>query len=321
MCPSSRRNLFNIVSKVSRYREAARFPCRTARKIPLLRRAKVVPINLPKEAFYRVAGENHNPQLASTVARINTICQGPDVRYLFRLLNTSGPQPNDQFTAQTRKTLREAKIHAEIQLVFYYELNASRLPPRVVCSSKDACFLCNVFILMHGKMHTPRYRGRLYPGWRLPSMPDLNDLDLRLNSALEDLIKDSLKILLSRQKKTIYPDPNESTLLTLPLSTSTLRTSALAEATEREEASAKTLQPTTQPGFGNTRYHPGTENRSPSQSAFKALLPYSAPEVLSPQKRMDFPRWACRTSLRRNYPPDAVLEQLVIRLQHVTLRN
>jgi hypothetical protein len=70
-------------------------------------------------------------------------------------------------------------------------------------------------------------------------MPDFNDLDLRLNSALEDQIKDSLKILLSRQKKTIYPDPNESTLLTLPLSTSTLRTSALAEATEREEASAK----------------------------------------------------------------------------------
>lgn len=70
-------------------------------------------------------------------------------------------------------------------------------------------------------------------------MSDLNDLSLRFNSALEDQIKDSLKILLSRQKKTIYPDPNESTLLTLPLSTSTLRTSALVEATEWEEASAK----------------------------------------------------------------------------------
>jgi hypothetical protein len=70
-------------------------------------------------------------------------------------------------------------------------------------------------------------------------MSDLNDLDLRFNSVLEEQIKDSLKILLSRQKKTIYPDPNESTLLTLPLSTSTLRTSALVEATEWEEASAK----------------------------------------------------------------------------------
>jgi hypothetical protein len=70
-------------------------------------------------------------------------------------------------------------------------------------------------------------------------MSNLNDLVLRLNLALEDQIKDSLKILLSRQKKTMYPDPNESTLLTLPFSTSTLRTSALVEATEWEEASAK----------------------------------------------------------------------------------
>ncbi|KAG9186464.1 hypothetical protein G6011_09572 [Alternaria panax] len=70
-------------------------------------------------------------------------------------------------------------------------------------------------------------------------MSDLNDLDLRFNSALEDQIKDSLKMLLSRKKKTVYPDPNESTLLTLPLSTSTLRISALGEAPEWEEASAK----------------------------------------------------------------------------------
>ena len=63
-------------------------------------------------------------------------------------------------------------------------------------------------------------------------MSDPNDLDLSLNSALEDQIKDNLKILLLRQKKTIYPDLNAITLLPLPLSTSTLRTSALVEATE-----------------------------------------------------------------------------------------
>ncbi|KAJ4286506.1 hypothetical protein N0V90_013206 [Kalmusia sp. IMI 367209] len=238
MCPSSRKSLVNIVSKVSRYREAARFLYRTARIIPSLRRMKVVLINLPKNAFNRVSHQNHSPNLASTIARSSTIGQRPDVSYLCRLLKTSGSQLNDQFAAQTRKTLREAKIHAEIQLVLHYELNPSNLPPRVVCSSKDACFLCNAFILMHGKMHTPRHHGRLYPGWRLPLIFNLNDLDLRFNLTLQDQIKDSLKVLLSRQKKTIYPDPNESTLLTLQLSASTLRTAALVEATEREEASA-----------------------------------------------------------------------------------
>ena len=36
---------------------------------------------------------------------------------------------------------------------------------------------------------------------------------------------------------------------------------------------------------------------------------------------MDFPIWACRTSLRRNYPPDAVLGKFVIRLQQVKLQS
>jgi hypothetical protein len=238
MCPSSRRNLVNIIGKVSRYREAARFLCRTARRIPSLRQSRVLLVNLPEEAFRRVSGGDHIPQLASAIARLSTNYQGPEVGYLCRLLNTSSAHLNDQLATQTRKTLREAKIHAEIQLVYHYELNTPRLPPRVICSSKDACFLCNTFILMHRKMHVPRYHGRLYPGWRLPLMSDLHDLHLKFNSALENHIKDSLKILLSRHKKIFYPDPNESTLLTLPLSTSTLRTSALVVATEREEASA-----------------------------------------------------------------------------------
>ena len=247
MCPSSRRNLINIIGKVSRYREAARFLCRTARKAPSLRQSRVVLVNLPKEAFHRVSGGDYTPQFASAIARLSTNYQGSEVGYLCRLLNTSLAQLNDQLATQTRKTLREAKVHAEIQLVYHYELNTSRLPPRAICSSKDACFLCNTFILMHGKMHMPRYHGRLYPGWRLPLMSNLYDLDLKFNSALENQIKDSLEILLSRHKKTVYPDPNESTLLTLPLSTSTLRTSALAVAAEREEASANN-SPANYPG-------------------------------------------------------------------------
>jgi hypothetical protein len=230
MCPSSRRNLVNIVSKVSRYREAARLLYRTARNYPSLRRAKVVPVSLPRKAFERVSGEYVSPPLVSTITRIIKNQHAPDFGYLCRL--------NEQFAVQTRKTLREAKIHAEVQLVFHYELNASSLPPRVVCSSKDACFLCNAFIIMHGKMYTPGHHGRLYPGWRLPFMSDLIDLDQRLNTVLEDHIRASMKALLSRKKKTSYPDPNESTLLTLQFSTSTLHTSALAEVLEREASSA-----------------------------------------------------------------------------------
>ena len=238
MCPSSRQNLVNIVSKVSRYREAARFLCRTARDFPVLRRAKVVLVGLPRKVFERVASEHVSPQLVSTIARISRNRHAPDVSYLSHLLKRSTQKLNEEFAVQTRKTLREAKIHAEVQLISHYELNASSLPPRVVCSSKDACFLCNALIVMHGKMHTPGHHGRLYPGWRLPLMSELIDLDQRLNTALEDHVRESLEVLLSRKEKTIYPDPNESTLLTLQFSSSTLPTSALAEATERKASSA-----------------------------------------------------------------------------------
>jgi hypothetical protein len=89
---------------------------------------------------------------------------------------------------QTIKTLREAKIHAEIQIIFHYELNPSKLP-RLVCSGKDACYPCNTFLLMHGKMHTPRYHGRIYPGWKLPALQKSSNLDVHFNSVLEDRIE------------------------------------------------------------------------------------------------------------------------------------
>lgn len=44
------------------------------------------------------------------------------------------------FAQQTRKTLKGAKIHAEIQLLFHCELQAYKLPLRVICSNKDTCF-------------------------------------------------------------------------------------------------------------------------------------------------------------------------------------
>jgi hypothetical protein len=128
--------------------------------------------------------------------------------------------------------LKDAKIHAEIQLLIYCEREAFKLPPRVVCSTKDACFLCNAFIRMHGKMHTPRCHGRLYPGWRLSFSPEIEG---RFNNELANYIRNSLTTLLSRQQKTVYPDPAESTLMTLPLSVSTLSSLALSESVIKNE--------------------------------------------------------------------------------------
>ncbi|CZT13559.1 uncharacterized protein RAG0_17048 [Rhynchosporium agropyri] len=223
MDPASRQSLLNIISKVSRYREAARFLYRTAKKIPLIRQMKIVLGSLPQEAFQKISLNQYSPSFPSTLSRISTLHgEQSDIGQVCRLLKVSEVEANEKFAQQTRKTSKDGKIHAEIQLLFYCELEASRLPPRVFCSSKDACFLCNAFIRMHGKVHTPRCHGRLYAGWRLPFIPSLNELEQRFNTEMANHIRTSLITLLSRQKKSGYPDPPESTLLTLPVSTSTI---------------------------------------------------------------------------------------------------
>lgn len=235
MDPASRKNLLNIISKVARYREAARFLYRTAKKIPLVRRMKIVLVSLPQNAFQKIPANQFSPTLPSTVSRINVLHrQQWNAGQVCRLLNVSEVEASDQFVQQTRKTLKDAKIHAEIQLLFYCELEAFKLPPRVFCSSKDACFLCNAFIHMYGKIHTPRCHGRLYPGWRLPFSPRLKEIEQNFNRELANHIRNSLTTLFSRRQKTVYPDPPESTLLTLPVSASTLHSLALPDAEEGE---------------------------------------------------------------------------------------
>ncbi|CBY00631.1 hypothetical protein LEMA_P017610.1 [Plenodomus lingam JN3] len=205
MCPSSRQSLVNIVSKVSRYREAARYLYRTAKKYKPVQSMRIIPVNLAQDAFKRTTygtAKNPSPCLNTTIKRITGDGRKPELKHLCHLLNITDQQLNEQFANQARKTLKEAKIHAEVQLIYYCDANTSLRPPRVICSSKDACFLCNVFISTHGNMYTPRQHGRLYPGWRLPNSPLSSHLEQRFAAVLESQIKSSLGMLLTRRSKT-----------------------------------------------------------------------------------------------------------------------
>lgn len=246
MDPSSRQSLYNIVSKVARYREAARFLRRIAHKIELARRMTVLIVNLPEAAFQRASVNEYTPTLASTITRISARHRQEALVHVCRRLGSTELRSNEEFTAQTKRTMKEAKIHAEIQLLYYCEVNAFEHPPRILCSSKNACFLCNAFIQVHGKLHMPRHHGRLYPAWRLPFGPQLEEATQRFNSLLENQARDSLKTLLEKKRKSRYPDPNESTLLSLPASLSTLRSAVLSDVSNRarEALQAGTVEET-----------------------------------------------------------------------------
>ncbi|KAI1212745.1 uncharacterized protein F4807DRAFT_348347 [Annulohypoxylon truncatum] len=232
MSPSLRGSLVNMINKVARYREAARFLYRVGKKIPLTRKMRAVIVSGSETEFTRSTSSQYLPSLDTTFSLVKGLKNhNKDLENICHLLNSgemnesrrlTPEDASNQFAAQARKTLREAKIHAEIQLLCYCELNIphNRLP-RVVCSSKDACWLCNEFILLYEKMHTPNSHGKIYPGWRLPMLKNA-DLAERYNMRLQGTLRNSLKTLFTRKKRTVYPDPKESTLLALYLSDSTL---------------------------------------------------------------------------------------------------
>ena len=103
------------------------------------------------------------------------------------------------------------KVHAEIQLLLFYEQQPRGSRPRIIGSSKSACYLCDLFIQTHGEFRVPRTHGRLYDRWILPEHAANGHLLLvidRFNAALEAKIKQTL-----RYRTRSLPHPNESVLL------------------------------------------------------------------------------------------------------------
>lgn len=74
----------------------------------------------------------------------------------------------DRFRRRFENCTTPWKIHAEIQLLFFYERNPNINPPRFICSSKSACYLCDLFLSLHGQFRTPKTHGRIYDRWTLP---------------------------------------------------------------------------------------------------------------------------------------------------------
>lgn len=73
-------------------------------------------------------------------------------------------------------------VHAEIQLLFHYEKVAAQgFIPRIICSNKRACFLCNLFFRVHARFLIPESHGRLYEKWALPA--DILSLEQCLESS------------------------------------------------------------------------------------------------------------------------------------------
>ncbi|CAG8944566.1 unnamed protein product [Penicillium salamii] len=248
--------LSNIIRKVSRYHEAARILYHIAKRHPVVRNMKLRLATLPQEAYDRFNSPRQAPKIEDLVPLLG-LNNGRryDVSQISRCMAPSKIKfSHEMYSQETQKALEESKIHSEIQLIAFCEIESSpELFPRVIASSKDACFLCNAFIKMHGKMHTSRTHGRLYPGWRLPNLLQMKGLQEELNQVLLNLARNTIGARIVGHKH-IHPQPPfESTLLPLSLSPTTRSSSSLhlssrnLQATAVGEPMAKKLLSSTKP--------------------------------------------------------------------------
>jgi len=159
---------------------------------------------------------------ASITEAVSGLFQSPDLSKkskatLKKQLVSSLSQSELEFRKAMLGICQNGKVHAEMQLLFFYELHPRNLQPRVICSSKSACYLCNLFIQIHGQFMVPRTHGRLYEKWILPDwlegIPEerrqkLTAILIQLNAIIEDEI---WTVYTGTKEK--YLHPNESVLV------------------------------------------------------------------------------------------------------------
>lgn len=219
--PAQLDKLVREVSKLAKYRKVATYLYRTARKYPIARSVRVVAVELPPAMFVRTPTGDYSAKLEKVFGRV-----GIKKQNLANILGVLDLQPStakSSFEKSTKAIREKSGIHAEVQLLVYCDMFLRGRKPRVICSSKKACFLCNVLINTHGKIYTPYSHGRMYPKWRLPKVAG-DQVAKQLSAALEECSRRSLRQMKSENKRIKHPYPDESANHTLLVSSTTLVT-------------------------------------------------------------------------------------------------
>ncbi len=123
----------------------------------------------------------------------------------------------DEFHVIIADYYKSVKVHAEIQLLFFYELNLKRIQSRTISFSKSACYLCDLFFRLHDQYHVSRTHDHLYHRWTLSEWHILlsemrwRDFDVLLRN-FSDILK--VKVRVASDRESVQADhSNESTLI------------------------------------------------------------------------------------------------------------
>ncbi len=225
------------LEKLSRYYESAKHLSRLAKRLTALRLAQVCELRLDDRHFARIGVHSQSLRLEDCLYDCLPKEQREDLDRVLSQLRTEYRRSGVTFPSRFRSANVTSKVHAEIQILCHYELHPARFLPRVICSSKDACYMCNTFVRAHEKFYIPKTHGKVYPSWRLPSsIPSLAIPNRVFCDIVRQQILEEFKLRIQSGERLKMTHPNESTLFPLKAfdSLSTLRSPA-ADAQSRPE--------------------------------------------------------------------------------------
>ena len=214
---SARINITRTIMKLGRYNIASRFLIHTAKELSIFENITISVVKLPAPPVISlIEPQNLTVDMIYSLfdaGRVQNIAAHVQQRFGRKGINVPGIESRLSNILSTKFV-----VHAEIQLLTYYEMNNVTYPPRMLCSTKKACFLCSHFIRLHGKFKVPSTHGKLYEKWTFPEamkqIPEIRAKQLgeivdKFSNALEDELR---REILDARKP--YPAPFESTVFT-----------------------------------------------------------------------------------------------------------
>ncbi|KAM0236248.1 hypothetical protein ACHAP5_009457 [Fusarium lateritium] len=247
------RGLLNIINKMAHYQSCAYTLVRLSKRYTPFGNISTVTVKLDESAFARPPQKATRFELKKHMLKLK---KDYKTKWDLSNLDQKLAKNTKDFWPDFERTTSESKIHAEIQLMWYLERRQSPIPPRVIASNKDACFLCNAFISLHGKYMTPKTHGRIYPGWKLPSS-GLDETRELFPKELERMVVEKVDVL-SKQGvgRTVHPLESTISLAAVSVrsneesrrmeSSKVIGTISVAGSNSRTAASSKNMKLTTQ---------------------------------------------------------------------------
>ncbi|KAK4140316.1 uncharacterized protein C8A04DRAFT_15069 [Dichotomopilus funicola] len=187
LAPTDRHRFTTQIAKLAQYQECTLLFLQMAKAQNIFQQAEVHLVSLEPELFKPEMPSPPGCHITSCINRCRA-SSGSKIKAntteITAKLQRQG-KFNTAFKSTVHEILKQSRVHAEIQLLTHYELHPVPKKPRIICSSKDSCYLCNLFIRLRGDFYTPRTHGNIYHRWWLPPVPEFAITRNRLNQELE----------------------------------------------------------------------------------------------------------------------------------------